>query len=117
MLYLLRCRCYVRPRQPGSPWQALDAGERALLVLVYLRTGEPFAEPGRVRVMITTRWRYVNATVETARRAGTDAARGTAGSQTRGYVVIDDTLIPIDRVAADRPLLLRQHKGTAEPCK
>lgn len=28
----------------GSPWRALPASEQALLVLVYLRKGEPFAE-------------------------------------------------------------------------
>ena len=33
-------------RAIGSPWRALSAGEQALLVLVYLRKGEPFAEVG-----------------------------------------------------------------------
>jgi hypothetical protein len=33
-------------RQIGSVWRALNTGQQALLVLVYLRKGEPFAEVG-----------------------------------------------------------------------
>ncbi|SFG70442.1 Helix-turn-helix of DDE superfamily endonuclease [Streptomyces mirabilis] len=33
-------------REIGSSWRALDPGQQALLVLVYLRKGEPFAEVG-----------------------------------------------------------------------
>ncbi len=33
-------------REIGSPWRVLNPGQQALLVLVYLRKGEPFAEVG-----------------------------------------------------------------------
>jgi hypothetical protein len=33
-------------REIGSSWRALDPGQQALLVLVYLRKGEPFTEVG-----------------------------------------------------------------------
>src|SRR4051794_8217879 len=52
-------------RQLGSSWRKLNAGQQALLVLVYLRKGEPFAEVGAgFAVSTTTCWRYVNETVE-----------------------------------------------------
>src|SRR6266705_5969010 len=90
----------------GSPWRKLNAGRQALLVLVYLRKGETFTEVAAgFEVGTTTAWRYVNETVALLaarapklRRAVRDATR--AGY---AYVVLDGTLIPIDRVAADRP--------------
>src|SRR3954469_9188247 len=50
-------------RQSGSVWRKLDPGQQALLVLVYLRKGETFAEVGAgFGVSTTTCWRYVNET-------------------------------------------------------
>jgi hypothetical protein len=58
---LVRAHC----RAIGSPWRALNSGQQAMLVLVHLRKGEPFAEVGAgFGVSTTTCWRYVNETVE-----------------------------------------------------
>ena len=97
----------------GSPWRALNPGQQALLVLVYLRKGETFAEVAAgFGVGTSTAWRYVNETVELLaaraprlRKAVRDAAK--AG---HAYVVLDGTLIPVDRVAADRPFYSGKHK-------
>ena len=97
----------------GSPWRALNPGKQALLVLVYLRKGETFAEVAAgFGVGVATAWRYVNETVALLaarapklRKAARDAAK--AG---HAYVVVDGTLIPIDRVAADRPFYSGKHK-------
>jgi DDE superfamily endonuclease len=71
-----RCRCTsnsdlrvrlirTHRREIGSVWRALNPGQQALLVLVYLRKGEPFAEVGTgFGVSTTTCWRHVNETVE-----------------------------------------------------
>ncbi|GAA0617151.1 hypothetical protein GCM10010174_38930 [Kutzneria viridogrisea] len=49
----------------GSVWRRLNPGQQVLLVLVYLRKGEPFAEVGAgFAVSTATCWRYVNETVE-----------------------------------------------------
>src|SRR6266566_10061650 len=90
----------------GSRWRKVNPGQQALLVLAYLRKGETFADlAAGFGVGTTTAWRYVNETVSLLaaraprlRTAVRDAAR--AGY---AYVVLDGTLIPIDRVAADRP--------------
>jgi Helix-turn-helix of DDE superfamily endonuclease len=47
----------------GSRWRKLNPGRQALLVLVYLRKGETFAElAAGFGVGTTTAWRYVNET-------------------------------------------------------
>ena len=97
----------------GSPWRKLNPGQQALLVLVYLRKGETFAElAAGFAVGTTTAWRYVNETTDLLaarapklRQAVRDAVR--AGY---AYVVLDGTLIPADRVAADRPFYSGKHK-------
>src|SRR5205807_10626332 len=53
----------VHRREIGSPWRKLNTSQQALLVLVYLRKGEPFAEVGAgFEVSATTCWRYVDET-------------------------------------------------------
>ena len=48
----------------GSLWRKLDAGKQALLVLVHLRKGEPFAQVAAgFGVGTATAWRYVTETV------------------------------------------------------
>jgi hypothetical protein len=97
----------------GSPWRKLNPARQALLVLAYLRKGDTFAElAAGFDVGTTTAWRYVSETAALLaarapklRTAVRDAAR--AGY---AYVVLDGTLIPVDRVAADRPFYSGKHK-------
>ena len=97
----------------GSRWRKLNPGHEALLVLAYLRKGETFAHlAAGFGIGRTTAWRYVNETVDLLaarapklRKAVRDAKR--AG---HAYVILDGTLIPIDRVAADRPFYSGKHK-------
>jgi hypothetical protein len=50
---LVRVRC----EEIGVPWRALNPGRQALLVLMHLRKGEPFAEIGAgFGVSTTTCW-------------------------------------------------------------
>jgi hypothetical protein len=102
MVHLARRRGLVAP----SGWRKLNPGQQALLVLAYLRMGETFAElAAGFGVGTTTAWRYVSETTALLaawapklRTAVRDAVK--AGW---AYVVLDGTLIPVDRVAADRP--------------
>src|SRR6266487_849202 len=97
----------------GSPWRKLNAGRQALLVLVYLRKGETFTEVAAgFEVGTTTAWRYVNETVAllAARAPKLRTAVRDARKAGHAYVVVDGTLIPIDRVAADRPFYSGKHK-------
>jgi hypothetical protein len=97
----------------GSPWRKLSPGQQALLVLVYLRKGETFALlAAGLEVSTTTAWRYVNETVDllAARAPKLRQAIRDAKGAGHAYVILDGTLIPIDRVAADRPFYSGKHK-------
>ena len=101
-------------REIGLAVAEAQPGQQALLVLVYLRKGETVRR-GRRRVrgldrdLLAVRQRNRR----TAGRAGAEAAGRAAEGEARramAYVVIDGTLIPIDRIAADRPFYSGKHK-------
>jgi DDE superfamily endonuclease/Helix-turn-helix of DDE superfamily endonuclease len=97
----------------GSRWRRLNPGKQALLVLAYLRKGEAFAElAAGFAVGATTAWRYVEETVAllAARAPKLRTAIRDATKAGHAYVVVDGTLIPIDRLAADRPFYSGKHK-------
>jgi hypothetical protein len=97
----------------GSCWRKLNPGRQALLVLAYLRKGETFAElAGGFGISTATAWRYVNETVAllAARAPKLRQALRDVGKAGHAYLVIDGTLIPIDRVAADRPFYSGKHR-------
>jgi hypothetical protein len=97
----------------GSCWRKLNPGRQALLVLAYLRKGETFPDlAAGFSVGTTTAWRYVNETVAllAARAPKLRQAVREAKKAGYAYVVVDGTLIPIDRVAADRPFYSGKHK-------
>ncbi len=100
-------------RRIGSPWRKLGAGQQALLVLAYLRKGETFAElAAGFGVGTATAWRYVTETVALlpARSPQLRRALRDASAAGHAYLVLDGTLIPIDRVAADRPFYSGKHR-------
>jgi len=99
-------------RQIGSCWRKLGPGQQALLVLAYLRKGETFGDlAAGFGVGTATAWRYVSETVAllAARSPKLRRALAAAAKADHAYVAVDGTLIPIDRVAADRPFYSGKH--------
>src|SRR6266699_2726292 len=97
----------------GSAWRKLNPGRQALLILAYLRKGETFAElAAGFGVGTATAWRYVTETVALLAARSPKLRKVLRDAQHAGhaYVVIDGTLIPIDRVAADRPFYSGKHR-------
>ena len=80
---------------PGAPAQGRD----------------PRGAGGRVRRRGATAWRYVTETVRllAARAPRLGPALGSANKAGHAFVIIDGTLIAIDRVAADRPFYSGKH--------
>ena len=100
-------------KQIGSPWRKLNPDRQALLVLVYLRKGETFAElAAGFGIGTATAWRYVTETVALLAAGSLTLCRALRDAEEAGhaYLVIDGTLIPIDRVAADRPFYSGKHR-------
>ena len=97
----------------GSPWRKLNPARQGLLVLAYLRKGDTFAElAAGFEVGTATAWRYVNETTAllAARAPKLRTAIRDAVKAGYAYVIVDGTLIPVDRVAADRPFYSGKHK-------
>jgi hypothetical protein len=97
----------------GSRWRKLNPGQQALLVLAYLRKGETFAElAAGFGVGTTTAWRYAEETTALLAARAPKLRQAVRHAKRAGwaYVVLDGTLIPIDRVAADRPFYSGKHK-------
>ena len=97
----------------GSRWRKLNPGQQALLVLAYLRKGETFAElAAGFAVGTTTAWRYVEEVLALLATRAPKLRQAVRDAKKAGYayVVLDGTLIPIDRVAADRPFYSGKHK-------
>jgi DDE superfamily endonuclease/Helix-turn-helix of DDE superfamily endonuclease len=97
----------------GSLWRKLDPGQHALLVLAYLRKGDTFAElAAGFGVGTTTAWRYVEGTVALLAAKAPKLREAIRDARKAGcaYVILDGTLAPIDRVAADRPFYSGKHK-------
>ena len=88
-------------------------GRQALLVLAYLRKGETFAGlAAGFGIGTATAWRYVTETVAllAARAPKLPAALRAASAARHAFAVIDGTLIPVDRLAADRPFYSGKHR-------
>jgi hypothetical protein len=97
----------------GSCWRKLNAGRQALLVLVHLRNGEGFADlAAGFGVGTAPAWRYVRETVAllAARSPKLRGALAAAKKAGQAFVVTGGTLIPVGRVAADRPFYSGKHR-------
>jgi DDE superfamily endonuclease len=97
----------------GSKNRALTPGQQALMTLAYLKNAETFAQLGAgFEVGTTTAWRYVNEAVMLLSARSPKLAKALKKAKKLGllYVVLDGTLIPIDRVAADQPFYSGKHK-------
>jgi hypothetical protein len=71
-------------RDIGSRWRVLDPGQQALLVLVYLRKGEPFAEVGAGSGVDHDMLALCQRNRRTASPPRTEAADGPTGGHAAG---------------------------------
>jgi hypothetical protein len=100
-------------RQIGSCWRKCNPGRQALLVLPDLRKGETFADlAAGFSISTAIAWRYVREAVVllAARARKLPVALAAAKKADHAFVVIHGTLIPVDRLAADRPFYSGKHR-------
>ena len=110
-LRYLSTRLRARRREMGTRWRRLPAGRQALLVLAHLRCGHTYAQlAAGFGVGTTTAYRYINEAVEVLAALAPTLAEAMKAASTKAFVILDGTLLPIDRIAADRPFYSGKHK-------
>jgi hypothetical protein len=98
-------------RAIGSRWRRLSAGRQALLTLAHLRVGHTYAQlAAGFGVGTTTAYRYVTEAVDLLAALAPTLADAVQAASTKAYLILDGTLLPIDRIAADRPFYSGKHK-------
>ncbi len=95
----------------GTRYRRLDPARQALLVLAHLRNGDtPARLAGGFQVGVTTAWRYIREGVDLLAATAPTLAEAMAGIARLAYAILDGTLIPIDRVANQKPYYSGKHK-------
>jgi hypothetical protein len=110
-LRFLAARLRERRRALGTRWRRLNAGRQALLTLAHLRNGQPYAQlAAGFEIGTTTAYRYITEAVNLLAALAPTLAEAVRAASTKAYVILDGTLLPIDRIAADRPFYSGKHK-------
>ncbi|MCI4040195.1 transposase family protein [Streptomyces sp. TRM75563] len=95
----------------GTRWQRLPAARQALLALAHLRCGDTYAQPAAgFGIGIATAFRYIREAVETLATLAPSLAEAIKAIRAKAFVILDGTLLPIDRIAADTPYYSGKHK-------
>ncbi|MEU1701199.1 transposase family protein [Streptomyces pseudogriseolus] len=91
-------------RRIGSRWRRLTCGRQSLLVLAHLRCGDTYARlAGGFRIGIATAYRYIREAVGLLAALAPTLEQAMTTARKKAYVILDGTVLPIDRIAADRP--------------
>jgi hypothetical protein len=110
-LRFLAARLRERRRALGTRWRRLNAGRQALLTLAHLRNGQPYAQlAAGFGIGTTTAYRYITEAVNLLAALAPTLTEAVRAASTKAYVILDGTLLPIDRIAADRPFYSGKHK-------
>ncbi|MEV5160794.1 transposase family protein, partial [Streptomyces sp. NPDC053728] len=91
-------------RRIGSRWRRLTCGRQALLVLAHLRCGDTYGRlAAGFRVGIATVYRYIREAVDLLAALAPTLEQAMTTVRNKAYVILDGTVLPIDRIAADQP--------------
>ncbi len=98
-------------RAIGSRWRRLSAGRQALLTLAHLRVGHTYAQlAAGFGVGTTTAYRYVTEAVQLLAALAPSLTDAVRTASVKAFVILDGTVLPIDRTAADRPFHSGKHR-------
>ncbi len=110
-LRFLAGRLREHRRTLGTRWRRLNAGRQALLALAHLRNGQPCAQlAAGFGLGTTTAYRYIAEAVELLAALAPTLAETVRAASMKAYLILDGTLLPIDRIAADRPFYSGKHR-------
>ncbi|MCX4767390.1 IS5 family transposase [Streptomyces sp. NBC_01275] len=101
----------ARRLELGTRWRRLPADRQALLVLAHLRCGHTYAQlAAGFGVGTSTVGRYVAEAVDVLAALAPDLTTAMQTVSGKAFVILDGTLLPIDRIAAARPYYSGKHK-------
>ncbi|GGZ25355.1 hypothetical protein GCM10010300_81020 [Streptomyces olivaceoviridis] len=87
------------------------SGPAGLLVLAHLRCGYTYAQlAAGLGVGVATVHRYVAEAIEVLAALSPTLTTVARTAARKAFVILDGTLLPIDRIAADRPYYSGQHR-------
>ena len=103
-------------RDTGTRWRVLSSGRQALMVLAYLRKGETYRDLAvGFGVGTSTAYRYLREALEVLATLAPTLQQAMAVAASKAYVILDGTLLRIDRVGMaskrDRPYYSGKHKS------
>ncbi|MFF0747317.1 transposase family protein [Streptomyces sp. NPDC004111] len=110
-LRFLTGRLTARRQEIGTRWRRLPASRQALLALAHLRCGDTCAQlAAGFGIGIATVHRYIREAVEALSALAPSLAEAMRTIRKKEFVILDGTLLPIDRIAADTPYYSGKHK-------
>ncbi|OIJ64946.1 IS5/IS1182 family transposase [Streptomyces mangrovisoli] len=110
-LRFLSAQLRAHRRRRGTRWRRLSADHQALLALAHLRCGHTYSQlAAGFGVGTTTAHRYIAEAVDVLAALAPDMATAVKMAARKAFVLLDGTLLPIDRIAADRPFYSGKHK-------
>ncbi|MFD9824190.1 transposase family protein [Streptomyces violascens] len=101
----------VRQREIGTRWRRLPTGRQALLALAHLRCGDTYAQlAAGFGIGIATVYRYIREAIDVMAALAPTLDEAMRAIREKAFVILDGTLLPIDRIAADTPYYSGKHK-------
>ena len=101
----------ARRQEIGTRWRRLPAARQALLALAHLRCGDTYAQlAAGFGIGIATVYRYIREAVEVLAALAPSLDEAMRTIRAKAFVILDGTLLPIDRIAADTPYYSGKHK-------
>ncbi|WP_188194906.1 transposase family protein [Nonomuraea sp. SYSU D8015] len=110
---LTRLAGLIRERRAErcSRWRRLDPARQALLVLAHLRNGDTYTRlAAGFGIGTATAWRYVRESIDLLAALAEDVQAAAARAARLAYAILDGTLVPIDRLADERPYYSGKHQ-------
>jgi hypothetical protein len=101
----------ARQREIGTRWRRMPVGRQALLALAHLRCGDTYARlAAGFGVGVATVYRYIREVIDVLAAAAPTLTEAMKTIRAKAFVILDGTLLPIDRIAADTPYYTGKHK-------
>lgn len=110
-LPLLTGQLTARRREIGTRWLRLPSARQALPALAHLRCGDTYAQlAAGFGIGIATAFRYIREAVDILATLAPALAEAIKATRAKAFVILDGTLLPIDRTATDTPYYSGKHQ-------